>query len=490
MVEIRSQVVARAVVVTVATLLLAGTLSSCRANAATEAGTDFSAELAEVPGVLSVDPGGNNTLPFTGTADATVELEPGTSDERVGEIVDLIGAYQNEHTTTALTWTSVTVAVGGFALEVVDTRATNGEEMRVFTGLRDDPLLGGARLELNAARDAGGSIGLTAAAGTSFLETLRTGQDLVSSDPFYRDAAVVASSADGLRTVSTRTADGAAGSLDGAIAAYSAVAAQLTVTAAELAPGTAAIRVERYADAAAATALARSAPGAAGVALAVNGGVVTRSGFDDGSGDSSGDASANAAITDALLAATATLDGVEQIVARPASITYTAADLETAQSIAAAIGQAQAKSPAKAPAGTAFAVEIQTPTPQRGQRAFALAAAPADLDDALAFARATSAFGPLEIRTAESAPTAEFTVEAGDTDGLDALLRTVKSMVAAGTTVTLTMTEDTRTSTRVSFEAADQVSIESSLGAERESAVDAAARELVESTWNALPAGR
>ena len=121
-------------------------LSGCSPNAGSAAGADFTRFISDEADVVDVRISATNNLPFTGSVAATVTLDDTVSNERVGELSDLIGEYINEHATARTDWSSVKLEIGSFAFALGGIRSDNDQLRELFFALRGSDSIVGARL--------------------------------------------------------------------------------------------------------------------------------------------------------------------------------------------------------------------------------------------------------------------------------------------------------------------------------------------------------
>ncbi|SMQ63841.1 hypothetical protein SAMN06295909_0938 [Plantibacter sp. VKM Ac-1784] len=285
-------------------------LSGCGdVNAASAAGRDFEQLLDGVPEVADVDTTGSNTLPWSGTASASVLMDDDVSDARLSAIVDRIGGFLNKQAkrSAGATWEGVDLTVRGFTLSVLDRRADNATQLELLASLEDEGVPGG-ELQLASAGTDGArasSLTLVARPGEDFLAAYDLARSTADATPAYAAAIVTGRSDDGVDpaepgeddaddaapglpdwdatarfSISSGADDDATASGDPGPtrAAYLAVAEQFEVIGATLTPDTIDLRIASVDDVAAATAVATGAV-PADVAVEVQGGIVT---WDDG----------------------------------------------------------------------------------------------------------------------------------------------------------------------------------------------------------------
>ncbi|WP_134513390.1 hypothetical protein [Cryobacterium suzukii] len=139
-------------------------LSGCGPiNAGSAAGVDFKTFISSESGVADVGLLVNNTLPFSGSVDATVTLDDDVSDERLRELTDLIGQYVDEHK-KLVQWSPVVLETGAFGLAVTAVRTDNDQLLGLYADLRAaDTIVGAAIGEFRVSVTALGADQLVAA---------------------------------------------------------------------------------------------------------------------------------------------------------------------------------------------------------------------------------------------------------------------------------------------------------------------------------------
>ncbi|KZM35682.1 hypothetical protein [Oerskovia enterophila] len=292
----------------VTALCLALVAGGCAVNAGSAKADAFERHFEDVPDVAAASAGGTNDLPFVGSATATVEIAPGTSRERVAEIVHLVGEYQHDHSGVVST-----VEFDGSSIAVADKAATNDADLALVHALVDTPEVGTVQL---LARETV----VTAAPGVSFTMLF---EDLLRADgpyPVLPDVELsVLDSTGSLEVVSE----------DGTVpveplAAFHAIAAVFPPVGAEISADRLRVRVAHDADRLAARDLALAAAPSVAEGLRVDGGNVERFGASEET-----DATA-----DLIVLALDGRPGVEWIKAYGDEVVVTVDSLETAQSVA------------------------------------------------------------------------------------------------------------------------------------------------------------
>ena len=240
-------------------------------NAGAAAADHFTEHMSGEPGVAEVQVSATNDLPFYGAVTATVVLDQGADDAALVVVVDRMAAYLRDHSGGRVSW-AMSAAVDGFALGVTGGDDENHATIDLLEQARSvDGILGGRlRSALNGGYDE--DYFFTIADPARFIATLGQlvplgfpGAVQVGDDD---DTFVVTSTDEGELPVAE-------------IAAYEAVAAAYSITSATLAPGSVELRVGADDQAVAATELAMSLPGSAGITFDITGGIVTRGGEGD-----------------------------------------------------------------------------------------------------------------------------------------------------------------------------------------------------------------
>lgn len=233
-------------------------------NAASGAVDLFTKHMEGQPGVAAVDGGGSNNLPFMGSATVTVTMEDDAEEATVAAVVERMADYVRDYP-YQVTW-SMWLELDGYRLDIETDAQANDAVLAMLHDVRGvDGVIGG---ELGEDCDA------ILANGTDAVEALTT---LLALDSTVG--------------VTVRTADGSAeigSSVTGEpptdeIAVMQAVSAQFPILSVRIYRGLVELRLQRDADIAAATELARATPGSSSIDLVISGGIVTRSG--DGSFD-------------------------------------------------------------------------------------------------------------------------------------------------------------------------------------------------------------
>jgi len=286
---------------TIAALLVLGLTGCGEVNAGSAAAREFEQVMADVPEVVDVSTSSSNTLPWAGTASASVLLDDAVSDDRLSEIVDRIGGFLNERANRSggASWEGVEIAVRDFTVSVLDRRTDNEVQLALLARLEEAGVPGGALLlgpsgpkaSPDTPREA--SLTLVAGGGEDFLAAYDLARLVSEQTPAYTEAAVTGRSGaepdgvtddaaafpawdEGARfSITSRGEDEAsAGDPGPSRAAYVAVAEQFDVIAATITPTALDLRVANAADVAGATELAESVA-AGNVTVAVQGGIVT-----------------------------------------------------------------------------------------------------------------------------------------------------------------------------------------------------------------------
>jgi hypothetical protein len=164
---------------------------------------------------LGVDDTVSNSLPWVGTASATVVVDEATSNDRLREMTDELGAFVEESETGTISWLGLDLQVGGFRFPVAEDPSTRAEWFAVFDALRsDERVVGGfvrsddelvsvdedesaAVPEPRVLAGTSGTVRAIVADGVTLTEgyqLVRSAADLAED---FRDAAVVAESEDG-----------------------------------------------------------------------------------------------------------------------------------------------------------------------------------------------------------------------------------------------------------------------------------------------------
>lgn len=481
---------------TVATALFAMAavlgLSGCGdVNAASAAGRDFEQLLDGVPEVADVDTTGSNTLPWSGTASASVLLDDDVSDDRLSGIVDRIGGFLNEQAKRSggATWEGVDLTVRGFTLSVLDRRADNATQLELLASLEDEGVPGG-ELQLASAGTDGArasSLTLVARPGEDFLDAYDLARATADATPAYAAAVVSGRSDDGVDpaepdeddaddaapgfpnwdgdarfSISSGVDDDATVSGDPGTtrAAYLAVAEQFEVIGAALTPDTIDLRIASVEDVAAATAVTTGAV-PADVAVEIQGGIVT---WDDG---------VQSADMLPVVQALGAVPGVTAIAASSDSVRLTVADPgagRTALDVLDALPEAS----------VVESVGIDGPVVSGSPGTFSVRGAREDATMLFALVEQLTAMGSL-VSFDSSVGRLQVELHAGDDTTLGTAIGLVKAGVAPGTWTSIGVDGEPGTWW---FDAADTITIDASEYAD-ESPEETALRERIERLWNA-----
>jgi hypothetical protein len=131
----------RALAPACAAVLAVGLVAGCSVNAGTAKARQFEDDWRGTADVADVWAGGSNDLPFLGTAEGTVVVEPGTSVERVTELFHALGEYVNAHDSVG-----GSLEVEHLTLGARSDREGNDAVLELWGALRDDPAVVGAEL--------------------------------------------------------------------------------------------------------------------------------------------------------------------------------------------------------------------------------------------------------------------------------------------------------------------------------------------------------
>lgn len=236
------------------------------ANAGSAASDDFEKYMGGEPGVADVQVQASNDLPFQGSASGLVVLDEGADDNTLTVVVDRMAAYLRDHP-FRVSW-RLRVSVDGFTLGVLDAEDTNRATIVL---LRDAREVGGI---VGGSLDSGGG-GLNSFVVSDPALFITALGELVQLD--FTSAVQAGDEAGTFSVMSTDDVELPAAE----IAAFDAVAAAYSVTSAQLAPGSVALRVGADSEVVGATQLAESLPGSAAIEFAISGGIVTREGEGD-----------------------------------------------------------------------------------------------------------------------------------------------------------------------------------------------------------------
>jgi hypothetical protein len=163
---------------------------------------------------VGVDDTVSNSLPWVGTASATVVVDEDTSNERLREMTDELGAFVTESEGGMTSWLGLDVQVGGFRFRVAEDASTRAESFAVVDALRsDERVVGGfvgseddlvslddesaAVPEERVLAGTRGTVRAIVAEDVTLTEAyqlVRSAADLAGD---FRDAAIVAESEDG-----------------------------------------------------------------------------------------------------------------------------------------------------------------------------------------------------------------------------------------------------------------------------------------------------
>ncbi|WP_285024639.1 hypothetical protein [Plantibacter sp. ME-Dv--P-122b] len=467
-------------------------LSGCGdVNAASAAGRDFEQLLDGVPEVVDVDTTGSNTLPWSGTAAASVLLDDDVSDDRLSEVVDRIGGFLNEQAKRSggATWEGVDLTVRGFTLSVLDRRADNATQLELLASLEDEGVPGG-ELQLAFAGTGGArasSLTLVTRPGEDFLDAYDLARATADATPAYTAAVVAGRSDDGVDpaepdedgaddaapgfpnwdatarfSISSGVDDDATVSGDpGATrAAYVAVAEQFEVIGATLTPETIDLRIANVDDVAAATAVATGAV-PANVAVEIQGGIVT---WDDG---------VPSAEMLPVVQALGAVPGVTAIAASSDRLGITVSD--------PAAGRASLDALDALPAASIVeSLRIGGPVANGDPGTFSVSGSRAEAASLLTLVEQLTASGSLASFEG-SAGRLQVEFHAGDDATLGAAIGLIKAGVSTGTWTGLGVSGEPG---RWWFDAVDTITIDPSTYAD-EFPEETALRERIERLWNA-----
>ncbi|MBD8518031.1 hypothetical protein [Plantibacter sp. CFBP 8804] len=461
-------------------------------NAASAAGRDFEQLLDDVPEVADVDTTGSNTLPWSGTASASVLLGDDVTDDRLSAIVDRIGGFLNEQAKRSggATWEGVDLTVRGFTLSVLDRRADNATQLELLASLEDEGVPGGELQLASAGTDGARAASLTLVArpGEDFLAAYDLARATADATPAYTAAVVTGRSDDGVDpaepgeddaddappgfpnwdgdarfSMSSGVDDDATVSGDPGTtrAAYLAVAEQFEVIGATLTPDTIDLRIASVDDVAAATAVATGAV-PADVAVEIQGGIVT---WDDG---------VQSADMLPVVQALGAVPGVTAIAASSDSLGITVADPgagRTALDVLDALPEAS----------VVESLGIDGPVVSGSPGTFSVRGAREDATVLFALVEQLTAMGSL-LSFDSSVGRLQVELHAGDDTTLGTAIGLVKSGVAPGTWTSIGVDGESGTWW---FDAADTITIDASEYAD-ESPEETALRERIERLWNAV----
>ncbi|MBF4563755.1 hypothetical protein [Plantibacter sp. VKM Ac-2876] len=467
-------------------------LSGCGdVNAASAAGRDFEQLLDGVPEVADVDTTGSNTLPWSGTASASVLMDDDVTDDRLSGIVDRIGGFLNEQAKRSggATWEGVDLTVREFTLSVLDRRADNATQLELLASLEDEGVPGG-ELQLASAGTDGArasSLTLVARPGEDFLAAYDLARATADATPAYAAAVVSGRSDDGVDpaepdeddaddaapgfpnwdgdarfSISSGVDDDATVSGDPGTtrAAYLAVAEQFEVIGATLTPDTLDLRIASVDDVAAATAVATGAV-PANVAVEIQGGIVT---WDDG---------VQSADMLPVVQALGAVPGVTAIAASSDRLGITVSD--------PAAGRASLDALDALPAASIVeSLRVGGPVANGGPGTFSVSGSRAEAASLFTLVEQLAASGSLASFEG-SAGRLQVDVRAADDATLGAAIGLVKAGIAPGTWTRIGVDGERGTWW---FDAIDTITIDASEYAD-ESPEETALRERIERLWNA-----
>jgi len=290
-------------------VLVVALTAGCAVNAGTAKARQLEEDWRGTPDVAEVSASGSNDLPFFGSADGTIVVEPGTSDARVAELLHELGDYVQ-----ARDGVSGSLEVGPMTLGARSYGAGNDDVLDLWRALREEPAVVGAELgtwdvavDLDDPRR---FVPLTA-------DLTRPGGAL---EPLA-----------GTRLTVTAGELRAETSLDGGLApelsAFRAVAARRPVLEASLTSHRLVLRVGSYDDALAAREDAVAAVPSVADRLVVNGGKVT---FD-------GTPASETVADPGLVAALDARPDVTAVVVQERSLVVAVADLDDARAVEAGL---------------------------------------------------------------------------------------------------------------------------------------------------------
>ncbi|MBD8101700.1 hypothetical protein [Plantibacter sp. CFBP 8775] len=467
-------------------------LSGCGdVNAASAAGRDFEQLLDGVPEVADVDTTGSNTLPWSGTASASVLLDDDVTDDRLSAIVDRIGGFLNEQAKRSggATWEGVDLTVRGFTLSVLDRRADNATQLELLASLEDEGVPGGELQLASAGTDGARAASLTLVArpGEDFLDAYDLARATADATPAYTAAVVTGRSDDGVDpaepgeddaddappgfpnwdgdarfSISSGVDDDAtvSGDPDTTRAAYLAVAEQFEVIGATLTPDTIDLRIASVEDVAAATAVATGAV-PANVAVEIQGGIVT---WDDG--DQSADMLP-------VVQALGAVPGVTAIAASSDRLGITVSDPMAGRAALDALDALPA-------ASIVESLRIGGPVASGDPGTFSVSGSRAEAASLFTLVEQLTASGSL-ASFESSADRLQVDVRAADDATLGAAIGLVKAGIAPGTWTRIGVDGEPGTWW---FDAANTITIDASEYAD-ESPEETALRERIERLWNA-----
>ena len=164
---------------------------------------------------IGVDDTVSNSLPWVGSASATVVVEEDTSNDRLREMTEQLGDFVTESEGGMTSWLGLDLQVGGFRFGVAEKASTRTEWFAVLEALRSDERVVGGFVrsedqlvsfeedpsgvvpEPRVLADTKGTVRAILADGvtlTDGYQLVRSAADLAGD---FRDAAVVAESEDG-----------------------------------------------------------------------------------------------------------------------------------------------------------------------------------------------------------------------------------------------------------------------------------------------------
>ncbi len=326
---------AAAATVTAAALLLTG--CSAHLDAGSAGANKLQTELSRIDGVREVDTDGKNTLPFTGSASATVYTDDHLPNRKVQQITDEVGRWVASH--HGATSYSARIDTDGFNFTVADKAKDNAQTLRVVNSLRgDDRWLGASMYGNNSWWD----IDLQAKNPADLIPAW-TAVQKAAEDSGWDEVDPEASAwnkpahATAIRYDPDYNISGSDPSVE--IRAYQQVSAKHPVTSAIMKTGSIRLHVADSADVADAEAtIAAAAPATAAL---VDGGIIRKS-----TNSSSDSLPSPAEYKEAdRLAAVADRPGVTAIDEKPDWLIVTADGTENALAVADALAAADPQSP-------------------------------------------------------------------------------------------------------------------------------------------------
>lgn len=450
-------------------------------NAGTGAVDKLDAVVGGWDELVHVDSSSSNSLPWVGEASATVVVDADTTDDRLEEMTDELGAFLEESEGGTANWMYLELQVGEFRFGIAEDPAGREQRFAAVESLRsDDRVVGGfvwaqsdALVPLDDETEEGPetervlagtrySVRAVVAEGVPLTEAFdiaRSAADLVDA---IEDKAVVAESADGRSAVSD--SEGVGGDTtratppDATLALASAIGATAPVADVVATSDSLDIRLTTTADVAPVREAFDEKAQDLGIDLVVNGGVVSD---DEGTAD-----------PDALAVAQS-LDGAAGITAVSVRYSDIIVTLQDASVIPATVDTLLAQP------GIGSVSEVSLGTALDQEPGFGVSAPPAGLVRAADLAIAAST-QPIVTDLTSSGGTVRFDLTVDpDLEELRSLVSATRPFLDDGTNVQVRAERDGGFTVDVDFVVADELEIE--VG--RTSGEDAELAALIATAW-------